>query len=273
MGKYRKVEVAIWNDKNFREFSDSGKLVFLFLITHPHMTSLGAMRASQNGLADELGWQPKAFSKAFEEALSKGMVKYDERACFVWLPKFLKHNGPESPNVVKSWGKALDMLPECVLYYELLQHVKRYTESLSEGYRKALPKDFSKAMPNQEQEQEQEQDKNLFVETSDEVRLAEFLFKHIKKNNPKAKEPNYQTWAKEFDLIIRLDGKSLDEIKEMIRWTQKDEFWKGNILSPGKLRKQWDQLAVKSRIGLPGQQPEIPDAPKLYDFSDMDSDE
>ena len=46
MGKYRKVDPKIWNDEKFRELSDSAKLLFLFLLTHPHMTPLGAMRAT-----------------------------------------------------------------------------------------------------------------------------------------------------------------------------------------------------------------------------------
>ncbi len=44
MGRYRKVETRIWNDATFRSLSDDGKLLFLFVLTHPSQTSLGAMR-------------------------------------------------------------------------------------------------------------------------------------------------------------------------------------------------------------------------------------
>ena|SRR5262249_41286896 len=156
MGRYRKVDPRVWNDEKFRDLSDHGKLVFFFLLTHPHMTALGAMRASIAGLAAELGWQPKAFREAFGEAFAKGMVKHDEKASFVWLPNFLRYNGPESPNVIKSWAASLDLLPECSLKSELLCTVKAFAEALSEAFNKALPKAFAKGMPNQEQEQEQE---------------------------------------------------------------------------------------------------------------------
>lgn len=46
MARYRKIDSRIWNDAKFRELSDNGKLVFLMLLTHPSMTSLGAMRAT-----------------------------------------------------------------------------------------------------------------------------------------------------------------------------------------------------------------------------------
>ena len=166
MGRYRKIDTKIWNDEKFRALSDHGKLAFLFLLTHPHMTSLGAMRATLPGLATEIGWTPKAFREAFMEAFRKGMVKHDETASCLALPRFLKYNGPESPNVVKSWADALDLIPECDLKHEVIQSVKAFTEALTEGFAEALPKAFGKAfpkalpkaMPNQEQEQEQEQE-------------------------------------------------------------------------------------------------------------------
>lgn len=44
--KYRKISPCIWNDAKVRELSDKGKLALLFLLTHPHMTPLGAIRAN-----------------------------------------------------------------------------------------------------------------------------------------------------------------------------------------------------------------------------------
>lgn len=147
MAQYRKVDSRIWNDGKFSSLSDKGKLAFFFLLTHPHMTSLGAMRASLPGLASELGWTEKDFREAFGEALSKAMVKHDEKACFVWLPNFLKYNRPESPNVVKAWVSSWDLIPECDQKTELLQSLKAFVEGLTEGFakafREAMPKDYA----------------------------------------------------------------------------------------------------------------------------------
>ncbi len=112
MAQYRKIDTRIWNDRKFSSFSDDGQLVFLFILTHPSMTSLGAMRATVAGLAAEKGWDENRFRKAFAEALTKGLLKADEKACFIAAPNFLKYNRPESPNVIKSWLKAADLLPE-----------------------------------------------------------------------------------------------------------------------------------------------------------------
>jgi len=80
MARYRKIDTRIWNDEKFRAFSDDAQLIFLFLLTHPHMTALGAMRATIPGLAAEKGWTLARFSKGLQEPLRKGMVKVDKMA-------------------------------------------------------------------------------------------------------------------------------------------------------------------------------------------------
>lgn len=158
MAKYRKVDVRIWNDEKFRALSCDGKLIFMFLLTHPNMTSLGAMRATMSGLAEELGTLSKGFREGFGELFRKGFVERDETASFVSVKNFLKYNGPENPNVVKSWESSLDLIPECKLKTLVVQRAKECAESLGEHFAKGLPEPFRKGMPNQEQEQEQEQE-------------------------------------------------------------------------------------------------------------------
>ena len=119
--KYRKISPCIWNDAKVRELSDKGKLALLFLLTHPHMTPLGAIRANAPGLACELGWSEKVFRKAFGEVLALGIAKEDAKAPLVWFPNFLRHNMPESPNVVRSWVGAFRDLPESPLKGAMLE--------------------------------------------------------------------------------------------------------------------------------------------------------
>ncbi len=99
--------------------------------------------------------------------------------------------------------------------------------------------------------------KKTFPSDSDEFRLSELLFQEIKANKPDYKEPNFQSWAKDFDFMIRRDKRTPERIEAVIKWAQNDSFWKSNILSPGKLRKQFDALEMK--MTQPGQmsQPDI----------------
>lgn len=153
MSRFRKIDPRIWNDAGFRQLSDQGKLAFFFLITHPNMTSLGAMRATPEGLAAELGWSAEAFREAFGEAFQQGMVEEDGKAHLIALPNFIRYNAPESPNVVKAWAGSVDLLPECGLKDHTLQRAKAFAEGMSEAFAEA----FAKAMPNKKKEQEQEQ--------------------------------------------------------------------------------------------------------------------
>lgn len=86
-----------------------------------------------------------------------------------------------------------------------------------------------------------------FSEQSPEVELSKLLFNLILNNNPIAKQPNFQSWAKHIDLMIRIDNRSIDDIKGAIIFSQQDSFWHTNILSTEKLRKQFDQLLLKAR--------------------------
>lgn len=178
MARYRKIDPRIWNDEKFASLSHEGQRAFLFILTHPSMTSLGAFRATKEGIEAELGIDAKGFAKPFQELLSKGLIKYDESCFLVFAPNFLKYNQPENPNVVKGWAGCLDLLPECPLLVEVLQRAKscasansktskafsealgRVTETLSERYAKQL----SKGLAIQEQEQEQE-----YIDVSNET--------------------------------------------------------------------------------------------------------
>jgi len=89
--------------------------------------------------------------------------------------------------------------------------------------------------------------KYIFLSDSIEVRLAELLLEKIVFRNPNFKKPNIQTWAKDIDLMIRIDKRDVSEIGQVIEWCQQDQFWQSNILSTSKLRKQYDQLMAKMK--------------------------
>jgi len=171
-GRYRKVGVRIWGDEKFRALSPippCGQGLFLYLLTGPHTGPVpGLFRAGRAALAEELGWEQEAFDKAFAEAFRERLLKADSKARVICIPKAIKHNKPESPNVVKSWSSEFDLIPECDLKREAFEVLKASIHALGEAYGKAFDESFGKAFakaspktsPNQEQEQEQEQKSN-----------------------------------------------------------------------------------------------------------------
>lgn len=85
----------------------------------------------------------------------------------------------------------------------------------------------------------------IYDKSDIEYNLASRLFYWMLQNNPKAKEPNPQKWADMIRLTIERDKRTPEDIKTLIDWSQNHSFWKTNILSPDKLRKQFDRLWIQ----------------------------
>ena len=137
--RYRKIDPRIWNDEKFRSLSDDGKFVFIFVLTHPHMTALGAMRATLPGLAAELGWRAERFESAAAETISQAIVEHCKEASWIGIPKFLRYNEPEGPNSVsKAWASALNLLPECHHKRRLIQRCRIYLQAKSDAFKDAM---------------------------------------------------------------------------------------------------------------------------------------
>jgi len=58
---------------------------------------------------------------------------------------------------------------------------------------------------------------------------------------------NLEKDCEEMNKLHRLDKWSYEQIEYITRWSQQDDFWKQNILSVSKLRKQFDKLVIKSK--------------------------
>ena len=56
-------------------------------------------------------------------------------------------------------------------------------------------------------------------------------------------------WLSDMERLNRIDQRSWEQITRAIEWCQADDFWRGNIMSPAKLRKQYDQLRLAAQRG------------------------
>lgn len=82
--------------------------------------------------------------------------------------------------------------------------------------------------------------------SSEIIRMADRLKFLILQNNPGAKTPTDLTkWQVDFDKMKRLDNRTDEQIFAVMEFSQKDPFWKANILSAGKLREKFDTLLLQ----------------------------
>ena len=180
---YRIILTRMWGDEKFNRLSSpppNGKYLWIFLCTGPFSNRLGLFKAGEMTLAEELGWELKGFREAFQEALVEGLLKVSDEYSkdrLIFIPNFLKINFPANPNVIKSWEREWNILPECGLKLEAWHHIKNLMESKDKETKawshaftetcrkpfikpspKPLPKTSTLPLAKQEQEQEQEQE-------------------------------------------------------------------------------------------------------------------
>ncbi len=85
-----------------------------------------------------------------------------------------------------------------------------------------------------------------FLFSEDDMKTASWMFGRIKEVMPSTKQPNLESWANTIRLMNKSDKHSHSEICHVFNWANKDSFWYKNILSPEKLRKQFDRLSAEA---------------------------
>ncbi|SAP88419.1 phage replication protein O [Klebsiella michiganensis] len=81
--------------------------------------------------------------------------------------------------------------------------------------------------------------------TADDLKAARWIFDKALTVNASLSEPNWVEWANTIRLMRLQDKRTHYEICELFKWANEHDFWQENILSPSKLRKQWDPLTTK----------------------------
>ena len=83
----------------------------------------------------------------------------------------------------------------------------------------------------------------------DQMSFASEMYKFILNVAPATKKPNLEAWANTARLINEVDGINLMDAWEVFAWANSDSFWRTNILSIDKFRKQYAQLSAKMNSG------------------------
>jgi hypothetical protein len=115
---YRKIDPRMWNDDKFLSLQTETKMLWVYLLTGPHVLPLpGIFVAGVGTLSDGMRNRYETVSKGLAELSGKGMVEVDAARLVMRIPNACRYNPPDNPNVLKGWWKLWGALPECPLKY------------------------------------------------------------------------------------------------------------------------------------------------------------
>lgn len=178
---------------------------------------------------------------------------------YIQIINFLKHQNPH----IKEAASIIPPPPTKEAATE-----KHYTSTVQESEQHTtIPADSLNLIPDSFNESTSEQSPDempephstgesngkrqipVFDEGTEQYKLALFIRQCVLENLPGAKVPDsspdkLKRWAYDVDLMLRIDKRSYEEIRQLMDWAHRDSFWKANILSPGKLREKWDTLVA-----------------------------
>lgn len=145
-------------------------------------------------------------------------------------------------------------------YWAEQKRKQRENEPLEVGHCPQIVQSLSN-VSNQELDKDKDKDKDKRINTScrknkfsdDQMSIAKFFVDKIRVNLPDFKTPNLEQWANDVRMMIDIDGRTEEQIRYLIDWTQKDGFWWKNIMSVAKLRKQYDRLVAEVKSKNEGQ--------------------
>jgi hypothetical protein len=71
-----------------------------------------------------------------------------------------------------------------------------------------------------------------------------------------------KAWLTDSRLMLDVDQRTPQQVETIIRWSQADPFWRANILSMAKLRKQFDRLRLARNADIEGRRGRSPSSGK-----------
>ncbi len=135
--------------------------------------------------------------------------------------------GLHNPAIQGLYNCTTPGLPDCIRVNEPSNHDPPDLESPLKTERKTV------------------KERKSFSPDSLPYQLAESLLNKILEHLPGYKQPDLEKWAEQMEAMLRLDKRPPDEVEAVITFAQEDTFWRTNILSVTKLRKQYDQLNAR----------------------------
>ena len=167
---YTKIHDSIWSSLKRKKLSDTGKILYTYLLSCSHRNMIGLYYLPYAYAAADLDWSMDRVSKGFSELCAKCLIRYDDGYEMVFVSHFLEFNPLDNPKVESKASKVFEELPDSSVILDFMRDLeelpKRYQtliDTVSKRY----------AIQETETETEKETEKETEEETEEEVYCSE----------------------------------------------------------------------------------------------------
>lgn len=122
---YRKIEPKLWDDENLADLDVTHKLVWLYILTGPHTTSLpGLWVVGPASMAEGLRLPVATVVTCLNTLRTRGRIDWDPVARLLRVRNAPRHNCAENKGQVISWWNQWVDLPDCKLKYAHIDSIR-----------------------------------------------------------------------------------------------------------------------------------------------------
>lgn len=254
MAKFRQVYVDFWTDPRvLEEMTPEDRYFYLYLLTNPLTTQCGIYQITKKQMAFDIGHSIESVNSLVDQFENHHeLIKYNPETREIAIIKWGKYNliragkpmidclNAELSNVKDK--SLIQLLVPYIANNPIAELFSQYADDTStirprEGDNKNNNKNNNKKNNKRSYRQE-----NKFSDA--QMDSAVLLLSLIREHNPDYKQPDLDKWANDIRLMMERDHRTKEQIDYLISWCQQDAFWHTNILSPAKLREQFDRLVM-----------------------------
>lgn len=242
--RIRSIKPEFWRSSDISALSVEDRLLFIGLWSYVDDNGVGIDKLSSIAadlFADDLERDPSEtfarVSRGLQHLSEAGrIIRYTtDNRDYLEVINWTRHQRIDRPNKPR--------LPhhdaEGTVIREGVASVSRESSAWSRGTEEQGNRGTESLSSHVASDDDGQNDEPEFSE--EVINLCEHLADWITRNGNR-KPTIGKNWKQAIDRLIRIDGYTSDQIRQVINWSQQDEFWQGNILSAAKLRKQFDQL-------------------------------
>lgn len=115
MRDYAKIGSSLWGSKKFRSLDDTGRLLYLYILTCPHARSVGCYVLPAGYMVFDTQMDQKTIDNTLQALATVDLIRLDHTENLVYITGWIEHYEPSSPNHCKKMIYDICALPDSPL--------------------------------------------------------------------------------------------------------------------------------------------------------------